>query len=101
MDHAIPCGLILNELITNSIKHAFPGAESGTISVALRSLDSGYLELSVSDTGAGLPEEAESKGTLGLTLVRVLSEQLEGELEITPQAHPGAGFRVVFPVKTR
>ena len=101
VDHAIPCGLILNELITNSIKYAFPAAESGIISVALRRLDGGYAELSVSDTGVGLPEETESKGTLGLTLVRVLSEQLEGELEITPQAYPGAGFRVLFPVKSR
>jgi PAS domain S-box-containing protein len=104
IDTAIPCGLMVNELVSNALKHAFlaEGTKtnereaSGEIRVALhRSGD--VLRLRVSDNGVGLPEEVtigETK-TLGLTLVQALTSQLEGTLEIERQ--PGTIFTITFP----
>jgi two-component sensor histidine kinase len=91
---AIPCGLILNELMTNSLKHAFPAGGSGEIRVALRREGPGAIRLQVSDTGAGLPGDfgARPRTSLGLTLVSDLARQLSGSLDIT-----GAAFTVTFP----
>jgi two-component sensor histidine kinase len=85
VDIAIPCGLIFNELITNALNHAFPGGGRGTIRASLKALDSGRFELSVRDDGVGLPEGAmvpESQA-LGVALVRLLVEQLDGIMELS------------------
>jgi two-component sensor histidine kinase len=99
IDMAIPCGLILNELVTNALKHAFPGETAGEIVVEVRKDDAGgRFELRVSDDGVGLPngfEERESS-SLGLRLVRMLTAQLQGRLEV--RRGPGVEFRVTFPV---
>jgi PAS domain S-box-containing protein len=84
MDRAIPCGLVLNELMTNALKYAFPGAESrGRISVRLER-SGGSIILRVEDDGVGIGPEAERKArsSLGLTLVKMLSEQLRGGFEL-------------------
>ncbi|TNF45362.1 transporter substrate-binding domain-containing protein [bacterium] len=96
VDTAIPCGLIINELITNSLKHAFPENGEGEIRVAFRDLDSGDFELRVSDNGVGLPRnfDIEKTSTLGLKLVMVLIEQLQGTLELENQN--GASFIITF-----
>lgn len=81
MDQAIPCGLILNELLSNALKHAFPDGRKGTVGVTFRNLKNGYTELVIADNGVGLPvgfQWEDSRG-LGLTVVRALVGQLEAE----------------------
>jgi PAS domain S-box-containing protein len=94
---SIPCGLILNELITNAFKHAFPKGGPGEIRIRFRAADDGYLELSVADNGVGLSEkhEGQSRGSLGLTLVRLLAKQLDGSMEIS--SDNGTYCRIRFP----
>ncbi len=95
LDQAIPCGLILNELISNSFKHAFPGGRAGTVKLGLR-LDGDLVSITVSDDGIGLPEGFSKThgGNLGLELVRTLVEQLDGKLEI--KAGAGVAYLLTF-----
>jgi len=99
IDRAIPCGLILNELISNSLKHAFPEGRTGSIIASLQP-DNGrdYWLLSVEDDGIGFPNGFDLAKTtsLGLQLVDDLARQLQGEMRV----HTLAGSRVVirFPV---
>lgn len=78
-----PFGLILNELVANALKYAYPGGARGELRVALEAEDGG-IRLSVGDDGPGIPEEVLSGGSsgLGMTLVRMLSDQLGAGLEI-------------------
>ena len=97
LDHAIPCGLIINELISNALKYAFPKDEGGTIKITFRSTNDDEVELTVSDDGIGIPEEIDIGKTesLGLQLVHILAEdQLEGTLEL--QRDRGTAFKVRF-----
>jgi PAS domain S-box-containing protein len=81
LDRAIACGLILNELISNALKHAFPGSSDGTISIALRE-EEDKIGIEVSDDGKGLPDDLDEErpAGLGMELVNMLVEQLDGEL---------------------
>ncbi|NMB79404.1 MAG: PAS domain S-box protein [Methanomicrobiales archaeon] len=99
LDMAIPCGLIINELVTNSLKYAFAGRESGTLSVSLHHRSDHMFCLVVKDNGVGLPADFEtrSKSSLGMQLVGVLVHQLGGEMQVTHE--PGAQFSIVFPEK--
>jgi two-component sensor histidine kinase/ligand-binding sensor domain-containing protein len=96
-DSAFPCGLIMNELVSNSLKHAFPGGRPGMIRIGLRQ-DGGDYVLTVADDGIGLPADmdAASGGSLGLRLVRNLAGQLGGTL--TVESDGGARFTVRFPI---
>jgi two-component sensor histidine kinase len=96
VDKAIPCGLILNELITNALKHAFPNERRGVIDVKLRKVSDRDILLSVADDGIGLPVsfDMETSNSLGMQLVATLVEQLEGHLEITRSS--GTVFTVTF-----
>jgi PAS domain S-box-containing protein len=100
VDKAIPCGLILNELITNALKHAFPNERRGVIAVTLKRPSPRLVRLSVADDGVGLaPAFAlERSDSLGMQLVSTLVEQLDGTLEITGPR--GTTFVVTFPVET-
>lgn len=91
---AIPCGLIVNELVTNSLKHAFPNGRAGEISIALERAG-GAATLRVSDNGIGLPQDFSSRRSqsLGLQLVSDLARQLGGKLE----TGTGATFTISFP----
>jgi PAS domain S-box-containing protein len=95
VDKAIPCGLIINELMTNALKHAFPDERKGRIRVALSAAD-GRVLLSVEDDGAGLPPgfDVATSRTLGLQLVTTLTEQLDATLEI--KAGQGTKFLMTF-----
>ncbi len=75
IDYAVPCGLIINELVTNSLKHAFPGNMTGEIAVSMTGEKGGGYVISVRDTGAGLPADfdMDKVSSLGLRLVTVLS----------------------------
>jgi two-component sensor histidine kinase len=98
VDKAIPCGLILNELITNALKHAFPPPNHGTVTVEMHQNADRSILLSVSDDGVGMPDKYELKDSLslGLSLVYTLAEQLEGKVDIV--RHGGTTFRVTFPM---
>jgi two-component sensor histidine kinase len=102
MDTLIPCGLIMNELMTNAVKHAFPpGAPSGQreMLVGLSECVDGLITLRVEDNGVGLPEGFDLAGSegLGLRLVKALTMQLNGTLVAEPADGGGAAFSVVFP----
>jgi two-component sensor histidine kinase len=99
MDQAIPCGLLINELVTNCLKHGFPGVGNGQVSIDLQPLDTAkQWRLRVCDTGVGLPEnfEEKRKNSLGLRLVGDLARQLGSELVITPNQNKGVAFTVDF-----
>ena len=96
LDTAIPGGLIINELVTNALKHAFPDGRTGEIVVQLCALpDCGY-SLAVRDDGIGLPADfrIEQTRSLGLRLVRTLTEQIGGRLLV--QSDQGARFEISF-----
>ncbi|MBI5632349.1 MAG: PAS domain S-box protein [Nitrospirae bacterium] len=102
IDTAIPCGLIVNELVTNSLKYAFPGDRTGDVSVSLREIaeegEGGRrYELTVKDNGVGIPETFVLKDmkTLGLYLVTTLVEhQLQGSIELNRMS--GTDFSIRF-----
>ncbi len=82
VDIATPIGLIVNELVTNSLKYAFPGNVEGTITIELEETDS-VLELRVMDNGVGFTEETEVQGTgFGTQLVKLLTQQLDGKMRL-------------------
>lgn len=92
---AIPLGLIINELVSNSMKHAFPGNKTGVISVKF-SEEGDQCILEVKDNGIGFPPELElgKTNSLGLQLVTSLTQQIGGELEL--ERSPGTTFRITF-----
>lgn len=96
LETAIPCGLIINELVSNSLKYAFPEQYNGQISIEFRQLNSQQFYLSVSDNGIGFPAsfDVEKTETLGLRLVRMLTRQLKGILEINK--HQNTQFELTF-----
>ena len=97
MDKAIPCGLILNELVANSLKYAFPSGQSGQIHIELRARGDDEVVLSVGDNGVGLPPEVDFRKTdsLGMKLIGVLTTQLRGSIEL--RQGPGTTFEIAFP----
>jgi PAS domain S-box-containing protein len=101
IDRAIPCGLIVNELVSNAFKHAFPPSldREGHVRVELRVLEDNQLALIVADNGIGLPSELnpEDVQTLGLQLVSLLTQQLAGRLEI--DSGQGTRFAIFFPAR--
>jgi two-component sensor histidine kinase len=108
IDSAVPCGLILNELISNSLKHAFPSngnrpldenginGTQGEIRIELRADSAGQLSLIVSDNGVGLSPGLDFRDTssLGLQLVNTLVRQLEGSVELDDSR--GTAFHISF-----
>ena len=97
LDVAIPCGLIINELVSNSIKYAFPGNQKGIIYVSLQPDDTENLVLIIKDNGIGIPLAMNTLNsqTLGLQLVNLLVKQLNGKMEI--DGTKGTTVRIVFP----
>jgi two-component sensor histidine kinase len=111
MDTSVPLGIVINELISNSLKHAFPFRDSGEIQIKLHREENEKCEnedckstsyvLSVSDNGVGIPEnlEIEDLDSLGIQLVTTLVDQLDGELEL--RRNNGSEFIVRFSVTER
>ena len=93
----IPCGLIVNELISNSFKYAFPDGKRGTIKVWIQQDGQGNNVLTVQDNGIGLPVELDFRNSpsLGLQLVNMLTQQIQGQIELV--SDEGACFRITFP----
>jgi two-component sensor histidine kinase len=96
IETAGPCGLIVNELVTNAMKHAFPDGIQGRVRVKCHQDSSGSIHLIVEDNGVGFPEGLDFRKTtsMGLQLVDTLTDQLEGTLELNRQA--GTTFHVRF-----
>ena len=97
IDKAIPCGLIINELVTNALKYAFPKRQQGEIAVGLRSHGGDEVMLRVADNGVGLPDDLDDLArakSLGLKLVIALSDQLQGTVEVDRTR--GTEFRIKF-----
>jgi two-component sensor histidine kinase len=107
VDQATPCGLLVNELISNCVKHGFPQGRNGVVLVQLQAVEgagvAGLLRLCVTDTGIGLPLDFEARRnhSLGLQLVSDLIGQLGGTLMIGPVGGPGAVFAVTFVLDRR
>jgi PAS domain S-box-containing protein len=97
IDVAIPCGLIANELITNSFKHAFPDRAQGHIEVTVRRHDDRHVALTVRDDGVGLPEDVDvrSMNTMGMTLINSLADQISAS--VTVERSAGTAMVITFP----
>jgi PAS domain S-box-containing protein len=93
---AIPCGLIINELVSNALKHAFPKGRAGEITIGLQRGGANQVTLTVSDNGIGLPEQVDFRKSpsLGLTLINSLVEQLGGTIELDRSG--GTAFTITF-----
>ena len=86
IDTAIPCGLLLNELISNALKYAFPGDRKGEVGLRLHQAEDGAITLQISDDGVGVPESFDFRksDTLGLqTVFGIVEHQLQGEIMVT------------------
>lgn len=100
METAVPCGLILHELVSNALKHGFVDGRSGQITIRLQAKNCPVYELNISDNGAGFPPHLDHRQTttLGLQLVNTLIDQLGGHLVVTHQQ--GTSFTITFEDKT-
>jgi two-component sensor histidine kinase len=97
VSQAVPCGLLVNELVSNCLKHAFPDKRAGEVRVEVQAVDGGpALRLRVADNGVGLPADFDLRQlrSLGLQIVSDLVGQIQGRLEVG--RGPGAVFEVVF-----
>ena len=97
VDAAVPCGLIINELVTNALTHGFPDGKTGSVQVALRRIGPDRIELQVTDDGVGLPADVDPRraASLGLDLVFTFAEQLDAEVEVRRDL--GTAFCFRFP----
>jgi len=98
VDKAIPCALIINELVTNAIKYGFPQDQQGEIIVGLKSVDEGKVTLTVADSGVGLPANfnMNSSETLGMQIINALAKKLHGSIKI--DTTKGAKFTMEFQI---
>ncbi|MEI8173889.1 MAG: histidine kinase dimerization/phosphoacceptor domain -containing protein [Deltaproteobacteria bacterium] len=99
VNKAIPCGLILNELISNALKHAFPGGRQGKLQIIIRETENKEIEIAVRDNGLGLPDDVDihKPRSLGLDLVNgLVKNQLDGQIEV--RRDKGTEFRITFPL---
>jgi two-component sensor histidine kinase len=96
VEQAIPCSLILNELVTNALKYAFPNGAKGQIKIVLHEASASLVTLLVSDNGIGLPEGFNWKdsSSMGLPIVDLLVKQIGAKLTVATR--PGTEFRIEF-----
>ena len=101
LDKAIPCGLIVNELVSNVMKYAFKGRKEGNFNLSVKEVK-GFVEIEVSDDGVGLPDDFEKRkdDSLGIYLVYALIEQLGGEIKIesSKEGRKGSSFLISFEI---
>ena len=105
LDQAIPCGLMVNELVSNALKYAYKGTgERGVITLRVEETD-GFVEIEVSDKGVGLPKDFDytKVDSLGIYLVQALTEQLGAEIKVesTKEGRKGTLFLIRFEKQNR
>ncbi len=100
LDTLIPLGLIINEIVSNSLKHAFKSAANPEIGIGIKMEGEGPVKIEISDNGPGLPDDAQLSGkkTLGLEIIRALVTQLKGSMEI--ERGRGTVFKISILLKT-
>jgi PAS domain S-box-containing protein len=101
IDRAVPCGLVLNELVTNVYKHAFPQGQAGTLFVRIAADREGSAHITIADDGVGLPDGFDPKTlhSLGITIVAALVEQLRGTLRFSSgPSEKGTAVHIRFPL---
>ncbi|MEZ4599544.1 MAG: PAS domain S-box protein [Syntrophotaleaceae bacterium] len=100
IEQVVPCGLLITELLTNALRHAFPGSMAGTVRVEMKR-ENDFLILAVTDDGVGLPPDFDvsSCGTFGFQLIMALTKQLDGALHV--ERDKGTRFRVTFRLRNR
>ena len=96
LDRAVPLGFLINEIVSNALRHALPNHERGSIDFSLRSVGNRELELIIKDDGVGLPDSVdfEKPQSFGLNLVKLFTQQLHGEIELVKDG--GTQFRIRF-----
>ncbi len=101
VDTAIPCGLILNEVVSNALNHAFPGTRRGEVAIRLRSVGQDQGQLTVRDNGIGIAAgvDTTSVRTLGMRIVDSLAKQIDAAVEF--DTSNGTAFSLTFPVNAR
>jgi PAS domain S-box-containing protein len=99
IDTAVPTGLIINEIVTNALKHAFTGRPTGCISIELLQTETDHFRLIIADDGIGFPAgvDPETTDSLGIQLIQALSNQLDGVLKI--ESVPGKGVKYIITFK--
>ncbi|MFM7015164.1 MAG: two-component regulator propeller domain-containing protein [Bacteroidota bacterium] len=98
IDTAVPCGLIINEIVSNAFKHAFVGLENGTISLLLKNTSTDNYYLEIKDDGVGMPADfnIENSDSLGFQLIQALTDQLDGKLELVTSPSKGLTYKLNF-----
>src|SRR5260370_42507444 len=96
VDLALPLGLIINELLSNCFKYAFPGGGGGEVRIEIHLVEDGRIQLLVADNGVGFPPDVHfcATDTLGMQPVRALTDQLEGTIELSSES--GTELRISF-----
>ena len=99
IDTAVPCGLIINEIVSNSLKHAFKDGRKGEISIRLNQTEPDMFRLEIGDNGIGMPEgfSVETSDSLGIQLIQALTDQLEGTMQV--ENNPGNGVKYIINFK--
>lgn len=98
IDTAVPCGLIINEIVSNAFKHAFKEGEKGEVQVRLQNTTEGEYYLEIKDNGLGMPADfnLETADSLGFQLIQALSDQLDGKLELVTSPNKGLTYKLNF-----
>jgi len=100
IDTAIPCGLVISEIVSNTMKYAFPGNRTGRIDIAMRKVEENVVELQVSDNGVGVPAgfDPSADGRMGMqTLFTIVTHQMQGRIDFSSDG--GVRYRIQFKQK--
>jgi PAS domain S-box-containing protein len=99
MDTAMPCGMLITEIISNSFKYAFPDNREGVISFRLKKLEDNKIKITVSDNGIGLPDDFQMEGTesLGMQLILAFAQQIDGEIELAGKGGTNISITFTYP----
>jgi two-component sensor histidine kinase len=98
IDTAVPCGLIINEIVSNAFKHAFKEGEKGEVQIRLQNTNEGEYYLEIKDNGVGMSADfnLETADSLGFQLIQALSDQLDGKLELVTSPNKGLTYKLNF-----
>lgn len=101
IDLSIPLGLLINEIMSNSFKHAFPGGNNGKILISVKKLSNNDFEMIIKDDGIGIPEDKDimNSKTLGINLIMALIDQINGTITMTNDN--GLKYSIIFPLNTK